>query len=138
MTIPSGPTRAPATTSTSSPAPGRRSRAGCRLKKRLQGCNVTVAGKVSHSMAPLSGGVGDSDVVLLLRPAWPGSAIPMRGRMRAAGAQRHTLPGLVAATVFALHGSAPPELLRWCRERLSSRPPQVHRLVPTARSAIHL
>lgn len=62
----------------------------------------------------------ESDNVLLLRPAWPGAGISMRGRQRAHGLVRSSLPGLVEATVFPLREAAAAELLRCCRDILSS------------------
>lgn len=61
----------------------------------------------------------DSDDVLLLRPAWPGSGISLQGRERAAGAVRTSLPGLLDASVFRLREPASPELLRFCRETMT-------------------
>lgn len=58
----------------------------------------------------------DSDNVLLLRPAWPGAGVAMRGRSRATGMVRMSLPGLLDASVFYLREPAPPDLLRFCRE----------------------
>jgi hypothetical protein len=58
----------------------------------------------------------DSDNVLLLRPAWPGAGIAMRGRTRPAGSVRMAMPGLVDLGVFHLHEPASPELLHFCRE----------------------
>lgn len=57
----------------------------------------------------------DSDDVLLLRPAWPGAGITMRGRHRAAGPLRMALPGLLDASLFHLREPASPELLRLCQ-----------------------
>jgi NIPSNAP len=61
----------------------------------------------------------DSDDVLLLRPAWPGSGIGWRGRERATGAVRTSLPGLLDASIFRLREPASPELLRFCRETMT-------------------
>lgn len=61
----------------------------------------------------------DSDDVLLLRPAWPGSGIALRGRKRATGAVRSSLPGLLDARIFRLREPASPDLLRFCRETMT-------------------
>lgn len=61
----------------------------------------------------------DSDDVMLLRPAWPGAGIAMRGRNRAAGPVRMSLPGLLDASIFRLGEPATPELLRFCRETMT-------------------
>ena len=58
----------------------------------------------------------DSDNVLLLRPAWPGAGVAMRGRNRATGMVRMARPGLLDASIFYLREPAPPDLLRFCRE----------------------
>ena len=57
----------------------------------------------------------DSDDVLLLRPAWPGAGIAMRGRERATGPLRTPLPGLLDVSVFHLHEPASAALLRFCQ-----------------------
>jgi hypothetical protein len=61
----------------------------------------------------------DSDNVLLLRPAWPGSAIAPRPQDRApAGATR--LPaGVLDATVFHLKRAPDAALLAFCRDRMT-------------------
>lgn len=61
----------------------------------------------------------DSDNVLLLQPAWPGSGITQGRRERAAKAVRTTLPGLIDLSVFYLRERASPELLRFCREAMA-------------------
>ena len=61
----------------------------------------------------------DFDDVLLLRPAWPGSGIAMRGRERAASAVRATLPGLLDTSIFRLRSPVSPELLHFCRETMT-------------------
>jgi hypothetical protein len=61
----------------------------------------------------------DSDDVLLLRPAWPGAGITVRGRQRAAGPVRTSLPGLFDASIFHLREPASPDLLRFCRETMT-------------------
>lgn len=60
----------------------------------------------------------DSDDVLLLRPAWPGAGIPMRGRHRAASTAPRAAPGVLRASVFPLREAACEALLRFCRETL--------------------
>ncbi len=57
-----------------------------------------------------------SDDVLLLRPAWPGAGLAMRGRRRPAGAVRMALPGVVDLRVLPLHAPASAALLQCCRE----------------------
>ena len=61
----------------------------------------------------------DSDDVLLLRPAWPGSGISLQGRPRAAHTVRTSLPGLLEASLFRLHEPASPELLAFCRQTMT-------------------
>jgi hypothetical protein len=58
----------------------------------------------------------DSDNVLLLRPAWPGAGIGMRGRARPAGPVRTARPGLFDCSIFYLREQASAELLRFCRD----------------------
>jgi hypothetical protein len=57
----------------------------------------------------------DSDDVLLLRPAWPGSAVVSRDRAATGAAPS----GRLDATVFVLKEPAGDELLRFCRERMT-------------------
>jgi NIPSNAP len=61
----------------------------------------------------------DSDNVLLLRPAWPGAGIDMRGRTRAAVGSRAQAAGLLDASVFHLREPASPDLLQFCRDVMS-------------------
>lgn len=61
----------------------------------------------------------DSDNVLLLRPAWPGSGIKMAGRTRAAPGATAVPAGLLDASIFPLREPAADELLALCREVLS-------------------
>ncbi|HSX92258.1 MAG TPA: NIPSNAP family protein [Hydrogenophaga sp.] len=61
----------------------------------------------------------DSDDVLLLRPAWPGSGIPMQGRHRAPATEGPTPRGVLSARVLPLREPASAELLRHCRETLT-------------------
>lgn len=61
----------------------------------------------------------DSDNVLLLRTAWPGAGIDLRGRTRAAVHSRAQTAGLFDASIFALRHAAPPELLLFCRNVMS-------------------
>jgi hypothetical protein len=64
--------------------------------------------------------MADSDNVLLLRPAWPGSGLAMTtGCTRAALAETVVPAGLLEASIFPLHEPAADELLRLCREVLS-------------------
>jgi hypothetical protein len=58
----------------------------------------------------------DSDNVLLLRPAWAGAGVFMRGRRRAAGAVRMGRAGLVDLSIFPLREPASPALLQFCRD----------------------
>lgn len=58
----------------------------------------------------------DSDNVFLLRPAWPGAGLPMRGRRRPVGAVRMARPGVVDLSVFQLREPASPDLLRFIRD----------------------
>lgn len=58
----------------------------------------------------------DSDDVLLLRPAWLGAGMSMRGRTRACGPVRTALPGLLDTRILRLREAASPELLRFCRD----------------------
>ena len=66
----------------------------------------------------------DSDNVLLLRPAWPGAGISMRGRARSSGAVRMALPGLLEVSIFPLRAPAASPLLHLCREVMT---PVLHR-----------
>ncbi len=61
----------------------------------------------------------DSDNVLLLRPAWPGSGLSMRGRQRARDVAGPTPPGLLSVRLLPLHAAAGGEWPRHCRERLT-------------------
>lgn len=61
----------------------------------------------------------DSDNVLLLRPAWTGAGIDMRGRTRAATASHAPAAGLLDATLFHLREPASPELLQCCRDAMA-------------------
>ena len=61
----------------------------------------------------------DSDDVLLLRTAWPGSGISMQERRRAAPSQTAQQDGLLDASIFYLHQPADDELLALCRHTLS-------------------
>ena len=58
----------------------------------------------------------DSDNVLLLKPAWPGAGVDMRGRTRAAGAVRMARPGLLDLSICYLREPASPALLQFCRD----------------------
>ena len=60
----------------------------------------------------------DSDNVLLLRPAWPGSGIDMAGRIRDATI-RAASAALVEAHIFHLREPATAELLGLCRQTLA-------------------
>jgi NIPSNAP len=60
----------------------------------------------------------DSDNVLLLRPAWPGSGISMHGRKRAAPGVRTAPAGLLDVSIFYLREPASDELLGLCRQTL--------------------
>lgn len=62
----------------------------------------------------------DSDDVLLLRPAWPGAGIDMRGRHRPTGAVRLSRPGLLHLCVLPLLGQPDEALLRLCREQVTA------------------
>jgi len=61
----------------------------------------------------------DSDNVLLLRPAWPGSAIASRPQGRAAPGETRVPRGIVDATVFHLKQPPDKELLSFCRDRMT-------------------
>jgi NIPSNAP len=61
----------------------------------------------------------DSDNVLLLRPAWPGAGVAMRGRSRAAAMVRMARPGLLDTCIFDLHEPATPALLQFCRDAMT-------------------
>ena len=62
----------------------------------------------------------DSDDVLLLRPAWSGSGIDMRGRSRPAGSMRLHRPGLLHLGVLPLHTRPDEALLHRCREQVAA------------------
>jgi hypothetical protein len=57
----------------------------------------------------------DSDNVLLLRPAWPGSGVSMAGRSRAAPGTTARPAGLLEVCICHLHEPASAELLDLCR-----------------------
>lgn len=61
----------------------------------------------------------DSDDVLLLRPAWPGSGISMQGRHRARATEGPAPRGLLSARVLPLREAPSAEGLRHCREALT-------------------
>lgn len=61
----------------------------------------------------------DSDNVLLLRPAWQGAADALRAGRRAAPGTALPPAGLVNVTIFHLREPAGPDLVEWCRERMS-------------------
>jgi NIPSNAP len=61
----------------------------------------------------------DSDNVLLLRPAWPGSGVDLDIRQRAA--LNAAMPsGLLDASIFYLKESASTALLKFCREHMQA------------------
>lgn len=62
----------------------------------------------------------DSDDVLLLRPAWPGSGISMQGRHRARAKEGPAPRGLLSARVLPLRETPGAEDLRHCREALTA------------------
>jgi hypothetical protein len=61
----------------------------------------------------------DSNNVLLLRTAWPGSGTSMQGRSRAAPSATTAQAGLLDASIFYLRQPADDELLDLCRRTLS-------------------
>jgi NIPSNAP len=61
----------------------------------------------------------DSDNVLLLCPAWPGSEIDLDIRQRA-GLSAAVPSGLLDATIFHLKEPASTELLNFCREKMQT------------------
>src|SRR5664279_1135712 len=61
----------------------------------------------------------DSDNVLLLRPAWPGVGIDMKGRTRPVFGASAERTGRVDATIFHLREPASGELLAFCRQTMS-------------------
>jgi hypothetical protein len=61
----------------------------------------------------------DSDNVLLLRPAWAGSAITSRAQDRAARDATRPAPGVVDATIFHLKRPVDAGLLAFCRDRMT-------------------
>jgi hypothetical protein len=63
----------------------------------------------------------DSDNVLLLRPAWSGSALA--GAERAPVDSTQAVPGLLRAWIFALPAPASTDMLEQCRQHLV---PQLH------------
>jgi NIPSNAP len=62
----------------------------------------------------------DSDNVLLLRPAWPGSAIAAPLNQRAAHGAVAIPGGMLDATLYYLKEAATPELLQFCREQMAT------------------
>ncbi len=63
----------------------------------------------------------NSDDVLLLRPAWPGAALPAPLADRAPRGATALPPGVLLANVFHLKAAADAELLARCRGPLSER-----------------
>lgn len=61
----------------------------------------------------------DSDDVLLLRPAWPGSGISMQGRSRPQSMGQTAAAGLLQVSVLPLRETAGAALLSLCRDTLS-------------------
>lgn len=61
----------------------------------------------------------DSDNVLLLRPAWPGSTIALPQHARPAPGSSGAAPGVLTATLFPLRESPTPALLDFCRSRMA-------------------
>jgi hypothetical protein len=61
----------------------------------------------------------DSDNVLLLRPAWPGSAIASRPGDRAAPGAAQAPHGVLDATIFHLKRTPDDALLAFCRDRMT-------------------
>jgi len=61
----------------------------------------------------------DSDNVLLLRPAWPGSAIAVRPQDRARGGATRPPAGVLDATVFHLKRPPDAALFAFSRERMA-------------------
>jgi hypothetical protein len=61
----------------------------------------------------------DSDNVLLLRPAWPGSAIASRPGDRAAPGATQAPHGVLDATIFHLKRTPDDALLAFCRDRMT-------------------
>jgi hypothetical protein len=62
----------------------------------------------------------DSDNVLLLRPAWPGSAIAALLNQRAAHGAVAIPGGMLDVTLFYLKEAATLELLKFCREQMAT------------------
>ncbi|RXV65008.1 NIPSNAP family protein [Burkholderia stabilis] len=62
----------------------------------------------------------DSDNVLLLKPAWEGSNLPVDVARRAGRDAAAIPPGFVDITIFYLNEPASASLLAFCRERMSS------------------
>jgi NIPSNAP len=62
----------------------------------------------------------DSDNVLLLRPAWQGSAIPAARKQRAANYAVAIPDGMLDVTILYLKAAATPELLQFCSEQMSN------------------
>jgi hypothetical protein len=61
----------------------------------------------------------DSDNVLLLKPAWPGSGLGHQPLSRAPFDKRSNPPGLVDITVFSLKAAADQRLLDFCRQDMT-------------------
>jgi hypothetical protein len=62
----------------------------------------------------------DSDNVLLLRPAWPGSGLNHLPNRRPAAGSEEVPPGLVDITVFSLKTAADGALLDFCQGKMTS------------------
>src|SRR3990167_7597236 len=64
----------------------------------------------------------DSDIVLLLRHAWPGAASTLPQHARPAPGATGTAAGVLDATLVYLHQPATPALLDYCPHRMAPPP----------------
>ncbi len=90
------------------------------LRSRQAGLGAFYGGPVWQAQRDVANAMMiDSDNVLLLRPAWPGSGIEMQGRRRAGPGALAAPPGLLDASIFYLHEQATSDLLDFCRQTMA-------------------
>ena len=90
------------------------------MASRLQGLTDFYTGPVWMAHRSVANDtMVDSDNVLLLKPAWPGSGLKHRPQARAAIGAPIDPPGVVDITVFSLRHAADESLLAFCREAMT-------------------
>lgn len=73
----------------------------------------------AHRAAANATMIDSDNVLLLLRPAWPGATSTLPQHARPAPGATGTAAGVLDATVFYLHEPATPALLDYCRHRMA-------------------